>query len=260
MESYHKPTDNFENLDRATAYNYLHTVSEMASFGAMGEFLQNNSNQDGVYFPVTSGHLLLMSSRTAYFLAGLSFFTALFWLIYQMRIRKIRIRQLAAESGWLIGIISTMAAISFCVILLLMQTMKLASDSNNPVLLLCLIVIFGVGTLVIFISRMKKKTFIEALANLLPLQLLLIIVTTLFFKEISYLFTLPTFAVIGIAFFERNSIVRIIISTITGVGIMLLYVPVCWLIYVLFMLPITSLVIALSVIPISFISTFFGAK
>ena len=76
------------------------------------------------------------------------------------------------------------------------------------------------------------KTLTEALADLLPLQLVLIIITTLFLKEISYIFTLPTLAALGVAMFEQNNMSRLIISTIAAFGIMLLYVPVCWLIYI----------------------------
>ncbi len=187
-------------------------------------------------------------------------FFALLWLIKLIRIGKVKIHQLVVESIWLIGIMSVMALVSFVIIILLKQTMHLNSESNNLVVLLCLILVFSTGTFALCILRMRTKSVAQTVAALLPLQLLLIIVTTLFFKEISYLFTLPTLAALGIVIFNQNNIGRMIISTIFGIGILLLYIPVCWLIFVLFMLPITPLVVALSVIPISFIAAFFGAQ
>ena len=260
VENYHKPSDSFENLDRGTAYNFLQTALEMAQFSAQEKFQQSSSNQDGVYFPLSSGHLLLMGSSAIYLLSGFTLLATLFWLINRIRIGQVRIRQLAVESGWLLGVMSVMALISFCIVTLLMQIMKLESESNDLVVLLCLSLIFSAGTFAICILRMRRKSLTAALAGLLPLQLLLIIVTTLFLKEISYIFTLPTLAAVGVGIFEQNNIGRLITSTIFGVGIMLLYVPVCWLIYILFMLPLTPVVIALSVIPISFIAAFFGTE
>ncbi len=260
VETYHKLSDSFANLNRSTAYNYLKTALEMVRFSGQEKFQQTGSNYDGVYFPLSSGMLLLMSNSTVYFLSGFAIFLALLWLINLIRIGKVKIRQLFVESVWLIGIMSVIALVSFGFIILLKQTMHLKNESNNLVVLLCLMLVFSTGTFALCILRMRKKSVAQTVAGLLPVQLLLIIVTTLFFKEISYLFTLPTLAALGIGIFNQNNIGRMIISTIFGIGILLLYIPVCWLIFVLFMLPITPLVVALSVIPISFIAAFFGAQ
>ena len=143
---------------------------------------------------------------------------------------------------------------------LVTQTMQLNKSTNNDPVFWCISLVISVVALAIFIFRMRKQSFTEALAGLLPLQLLLMIGTTVFFHAISYLFTLPTLAVLIVAILERNRMGRLIASTVLGVGILLLYVPVCWLIYVLLMLPVTPVVIALSVIPIAMITALFATE
>lgn len=127
-------------------------------------------------------------------------------------------------------------------------------------LFLCQTLVLAVCILVLSFFRMRKQSLTEALAGLLPLLLLLIIGTTVFFISISYLFTLPTLGLLLVAILERYNIGRLIVATVLGVGILLLYVPVCWLIYVAFMLPITPVVIALSILPISIIAAIFTTK
>ncbi|MCC3372376.1 hypothetical protein [Cohnella sp. REN36] len=100
----------------------------------------------------------------------------------------------------------------------------------------------------------------EALAGLLPFQLLLILGTTVFFHEASDLFALPTLAILIVAAMERFLFFRLAASVVLGVGLLLLYVPVCWLIYVMLLLPLTPVVIALNVVPLCFIAASLSAR
>lgn len=260
VESYGAMSDNYENFNPRTAYNYLKTVREMADYSAKEQFQGNSSEQDGVYFPFLPGHLVLMSNTVAYILSGFVVLAALLWLILQIRHGRVRISGIAISTGRLIETMAVMTLLSWCIVTLTTQIMHLSESSNTETLFLCQTLMLTVGTLAIFFFRMRKQSLTEALAGLLPLLLLLIIGTTVFFISISYLFTLSTLGLLLVAILEKYNIGRLIATTILGVGILLLYVPVCWLIYVAFMLPITPVVIALSVLPVSIIAAFFATK
>lgn len=260
IESYGAMSDNYENFNPRTAYNYLKTVREMADYSAKEQFQGNSSKQDGVYFPFLPGHLVLMSNTVAYILSGFVVLAALLWLILQIRHVRVRISRIAISTGQLIETMAVMTLLSWCIVTLTTQIMHLSESSNTETLFLCQALVLTVGTLTIFFLRMRKQSLTEALAGLLPLLLLLIIGTTVFFVSISYLFTLSTLALLLVAILEKYNIGRLIATTVLGVGILLLYVPVCWLIYVGFMLPITPVVIALSVLPVSIIAAFFATK
>lgn len=259
-ENYGAMSDNYENFNPRTAYNYLRTVREMADYSAKEQFQGNSSKQDGVYFPFFPGHLVLMSNTVAYILSGFVVLAALLWLILQIRHGRVRISGIAISTDRLIETMVVMTLLSWCIVSLATQIMHLGESSNTETFFLCQTLVLTVGTLAISFFRIRNQSLTEALAGLLPLLLLLIIGTTVFFISVSYLFTLPTLGLLLVAILERYNIARLIVATVLGVGILLLYVPVCWLIYVAFMLPITPMVIALSVLPISIIAAFFATK
>lgn len=260
VENYGAMSDNYENFNPGTAYNYLRTVREMADYSAKEQFQGNSSKQDGVYFPFMPGHLVLMSNAVAYILSGFVVLAAMLWLILQSRRGRVRFRGIAISTGQLIGTIAVMTLLSWCIASLATQIMHLGESSNTETLFLCQTLVLTIGTLGISFFRMRKQSLTEALAGLLPLLMLLIIGTTVFFISISYLFTLPTLGLLLVVILERYNVGRLIAATVLGVGILLLYVPVCWLIYVSFLLPITPVVTALSVLPISIIASFFSTK
>ncbi|HAG44175.1 MAG TPA: hypothetical protein DCL31_13690 [Clostridium sp.] len=260
VENYGAMSDNYENFNLRTAYNYLRTVREIADYSAKEQFQGNSSKQDGVYFPFLPGNLVLMSNTVAYILSGFVVLAALLWLILQIRHGRVRISGIAISTGRLIETMAVMTLLSWCIVTLTTQIMHFSESSNTETLFLCQTLVLTVGTLTIFFFRMRKQSLTEALAGLLPLLLLLFIGTTVFFVSISYLFTLSTLGLLLVAILEKYNIGRLIATTVIGVGILLLYVPVCWLIYVAFMLPITPVVIALSVLPVSIIAAFFATK
>lgn len=260
VENYGAMSDNYENFNPRTAYNYLRTVREMADYSAKEQFQGNSSKQDGVYFPFMPGHLVLMSNAVAYILSGFVVLAAMLWLILQNRRGRVRFRGIAISTGQLIGTIAVMTLLSWCIASLAAQIMHLGESSNTETIFLCQTLVITFGTLGLSFFRMRKQSLTEALAGLLPLLMLLIIGTTVFFISISYLFTLPTLGLLLVVILERYNIGRLIAATVLGVGILLLYVPVCWLIYVSFLLPITPVVTALSALPISIIAAFFSTK
>ncbi|MCQ6563306.1 M28 family metallopeptidase [Paenibacillus mendelii] len=260
VEHYHQPTDSFENLNRGTAYNFLQTVLEMADYGAQVQFQDSPSNRNSVFFTFLPGRLVLMSDFMAYFLSALAVLASLCWLIVQIRLGKVHLRQIVIGTGWLMGTTGAASLLSWGIVSLLTQMMQLGKTTNNDPVFLWTALASGLGALAVLIFRMRKQSLAEALAGLLSLQLLLVIGTTIFFYEISYLFTLPALGMLIVAILDRYPIARMIASTVLGAGIWLLYVPVCWLIYVLLMIPAIPVVVAVSVIPVSVLAAFFASQ
>lgn len=109
-------SDNYENFNSRTAYNYLRTVREMADYGSKEQFQGNSSKQDGVYFPFMPGHLVLMSNALTYILSGFVILAAMIWLILQSRHGRVRISGIAINTGWLIGTMAVMTLLSWCMV------------------------------------------------------------------------------------------------------------------------------------------------
>ncbi|MFD0716930.1 M20/M25/M40 family metallo-hydrolase [Paenibacillus sp. GCM10027626] len=258
VEHYHRSSDNFENLDRGTAYNFMQIAMEMSDYAGQMQFQDSGSNRDSVFFTLLPGYLVVMSDIMAYFLSVFVVLASLGWLMFQIRLGRIHLRQIVSGTGWLLGTMAAVSLLSWGVVSLFTQMMHLSDSTNNDRVFLSIAVAHGFGVLALWTFRMRKQTLAEAVAGLLPLQVLLIIGTTFLFYEISYLFTLSTLGMLIVAILDRYPIGRMIASAVLGMGILLLYVPLCWLVYVMLMMPVTPVVAALSVIPVSILAAFFA--
>ncbi|MBP3966465.1 M28 family peptidase [Paenibacillus lignilyticus] len=260
VEHYHRMTDNVENLDRGTAYNFLQTAMEMAEYAAGHEQIggAGSSTRDSVFFTFLPGHLVVMTDIVAYFIAASAVFASLFWLLMQLRQGRVQLRQILIGTGWFAGMIGGMGLLSWGLVLFATQMMGLSKRTNNDDVFLCLFVVLSLIIFAVMYFRMRSQSLAEALAGLLPIQLLLTIGTVLLFVELSYVFALSTLGMLIVALMDRHRIGRMVASSVLGFGILVLYVPVGWLIFVMFMMPITPLVIALSVLPFSILNAFFA--
>jgi hypothetical protein len=256
VENYHQPTDNYQNLDRGSAYHFLLTTQELSTYAAHTQF-QDKSKQDGVYFPFWPGNLVLMSKTVAYGLSGLAVFSAVAWIVLQIRRKKVQLKQIAVGTGWLLGTVATSGLLSWGVVSVLTSTMKLKETSNTETVFFALSIALAIGVLALFSWQMRKLTLSQAVAGLLPVILLLAVATTVLLPTASYLFVLPTLALLALTLLEQNTIAKFAASTVIGVGILLLFVPVCWILYLFFLLPASPVVMALGVIPIAMITALF---
>ncbi len=256
LENYHQPTDSYQNVDRSSAYQFLLTTQELSSYAAHSQ-IQGNAKQDGVYFPFWPGNIVLMSQFAAYCLAGLAVLSAVAWIVLQIRRGKVRLKQVVVGTSWQLGAIAVGGLLSEGIVLALTSALHLNASSNTETIFFALSLVFAVGALTLFGWRMRKSTLSEAVAGLLPVQLLLIILSTTFLYSASYLFVLPTLVILAVVLLERNTVTRLVASTIFGIVSLLLYVPVCWLLYVLFTLSAASLVIGLGIMPITMIAALF---
>ncbi|MDF2964126.1 MAG: hypothetical protein K0S39_5861, partial [Paenibacillus sp.] len=253
VESYHSELDSFENLDRGTAYHFLMTVLELADHAAQVPF-KVKRKQDSLFFPLLPGYLVIMSTVASYILSAAAAGFALWYMISQIHKGSIRLRTFIAGTGWLLGWMAGAAVLSWGIGSGVTRLLHLSESTNNDLVFLSILFAVGACALAAGIIRARKQSLHEALAGLLPLLLLLIAGSAFLFQDISYLFSLATLGIVVVALLDRYRLGRWIASAVVSTGIVFLYTPVCWLIYVLFMLPFTPIAVAISVIPISIAS------
>jgi len=92
VEHYHMPTDNYENLDRNTAWQYLQTTLALTDYAANHSLdgLREPS-QDAVYFPLLPGVLVLMTAWVSHIICAVSCVLTLIFGWIQIKQRRLKI-------------------------------------------------------------------------------------------------------------------------------------------------------------------------
>ena len=83
-EYYHTPYDNFENLNRNTAWHYLVTVMALADYAAVNDLaVLRQPSHEAIFFTFLPGNMLVMTVTMANILTGLAFAAAIGFLVYK---------------------------------------------------------------------------------------------------------------------------------------------------------------------------------
>jgi hypothetical protein len=88
---YHTPTDNFENLNRDTAWHFLTTAMGLADYAADNPLNMPEQSNQAVFFPLLPGLMVVMTHGTAYFLSIFACILALASLIFLHRKKQLTI-------------------------------------------------------------------------------------------------------------------------------------------------------------------------
>jgi len=86
-EHYHTPTDNYENLNRNTAWHYLITIMAMADYAAANPIAGIGApSSDAIFFPFLPGmNMIVLTTTVANILTGLAFAVAIAFLVYRFK-------------------------------------------------------------------------------------------------------------------------------------------------------------------------------
>jgi len=85
-EHYHTMTDNFENLNRNTAWHYLTTTMALADYAANNSLAAlREPSRDAIFFPFLPGNMVVLTMTTANILMVLAFVVAVAFLIYKFK-------------------------------------------------------------------------------------------------------------------------------------------------------------------------------
>ncbi len=265
VENYSSATDDLDHLDRGTAYHFLLNAFELSDYAAGASLKDSESRQDGVYFTLLPGLLVLMNGASARILTGAAVLAALAWLIWQLRRGNIRPLRILSAAGVQLLVIAASALMSLGAVALADAAgfIKLLDDEMQfsiPVFMSIAAVICVVA-FAVFVLYMRKRSFTETLAGVMPLLMLFAAVTAIFFNAVSYLMTLPLLGLTIAALLEKKYAAKTIVSAVVGIGILLMYVPLCWLLFITLGLNIMPLIMALAAIPVTLIAALFrGGK
>jgi hypothetical protein len=92
VKNYHEPTDNFENMNKATAWHQLNIVSAIANYAANNSFDEiENAPSDAIYFPFFPGVMILMNSFVSHLLCAIICIITLIFIFVQVRNKSINI-------------------------------------------------------------------------------------------------------------------------------------------------------------------------
>ncbi|MDR1669365.1 MAG: M20/M25/M40 family metallo-hydrolase [Oscillospiraceae bacterium] len=92
VETYHMPSDTYENLNRDTAWQYLQTTLALSDYAARSTVSGLNDNpREGVYFPFLPGVLILISAFWSYMLGLLACGAALAYIVFEIRGKRLKI-------------------------------------------------------------------------------------------------------------------------------------------------------------------------
>ena len=110
-EHYHTMTDNFENLNRNTAWHYLVTTMALADYAAANDLaVLRQPSHEAIFFTFLPGNMIVMTTTTANVLTGLAFATALGFLVFKF-ITKL-------PKSWFITIFVALTAIATALVII----------------------------------------------------------------------------------------------------------------------------------------------
>jgi len=84
-EHYHMPTDNYENLNKNSAYHYLITATATSDMAANIDLTQLDADGDGFYFSFVPGRLFVMTMAAARVAASVLLVLAVAWIVWTLK-------------------------------------------------------------------------------------------------------------------------------------------------------------------------------
>lgn len=155
-EYYHTPYDNFENLNRNTAYHYLITTMALANYAAGNCLLGlREPSHDAIFFPLLPGRMIVLTMTAAHILMGMAFAVSAGFLVYKFKTKL--------PKSWFITallIVMTIATIAIAIFinmlsyLLWVPLLAVAVSAflkKWPILYKCAITVSGAITLLLWV-------------------------------------------------------------------------------------------------------------
>ncbi|WP_066718561.1 M20/M25/M40 family metallo-hydrolase [Clostridium sp. Marseille-P299] len=243
-ENYHTAMDNFENLDRDTAYMFYKTTKELATYLSNADLNNFESSENAVYFPMLKGNIVIVS-QTLTVVGNIFLLISTLGLFIYLFLKK-RVSYVKTMFSLFGTIVSICAGVGFVWLL-----NKLANSSNlfgeltsenvfqiratmNLVLMICIILFVSLW---MWFSNRWQGTIGSRSLGTLPVLWLLTAVTTIYFPSITYLFSIPLFLqLVFIIYYEwykgrYKTTIGIIMLSVSAIVIMILLTPITLVVY-----------------------------
>ncbi|MHC1786022.1 MAG: M20/M25/M40 family metallo-hydrolase [Christensenellales bacterium] len=254
-EVYHTAQDNYEGFSRQSANHYLQQVTGLALYAAGSRTLQLAAREDGVFFPFLPGRLVVMGQGTANLLAYAAAALFLALTVLLLARGKAKAGTLLAAAGLQLGLILLAGGISFLVVKLVLGLNYLSSYYDilsfgpaQPIFYALTAVLSALGALVFFRVFRKTGSSVSVALGVLLLPALLALATTFLFPSASYLFSL---SVLGglLALLLGRLIPLGIPAGLFNLGTLLLFLPLCVLVFIALSFSLAYAAVALWMLP-----------
>ncbi len=237
-EVYHTKDDNYGGFSRDSAYHYLQSVTGLVKYAASAQTFDLQAQEDGVFFPLLPGIMPVMGQGTAnviaYAAAALFLAVTLFLLIGG----RAKLGTLLAAAGLQVLAMALAGGISYLVVKLVLNANQLSDyyqvlsfKPAQPVFYAMLAALSLLSALVFFLVFRKASSPVSAALGVLLIPAALALVTTFIFPSANYLFSLTVLA--GLLAIGLNRVIPLGIPAAAFIfGTLLLFVPLCALVFI----------------------------
>lgn len=237
-EVYHTKDDNYENFSRDSAWHYLQSVSALVLTAAASTELDLQAQEDGVFFPLLQGNLPVMRQGTADLLAYASAALFVALTIYMLIRGKARLGTLLAAAGLQVLLMAMAGGLGYLVVRLVLDANQLSNYYDvlsfkpaQPIFYAMLAAFSLFGALIFRFAFRKAAAAVSVALGVLLMPSALALVTTFAFPSANYLFSLSVLAgLLAIAF--KKLIPLGIPAAAFIFGLLLLFVPLCALVFI----------------------------
>lgn len=258
---YHTAEDNYEGFNRDSAAHYLETATDLVRYMATADLSDVTANEDAVFFPLTKGNQVVLSTTAAKILGYVSLALAVLAMVLLFIRKQATVGGLFAELGVQLATLLVPTAVAFGVIRLVASANGLQSANDflrfAPAMgIFCALLAFAVVVSLaahLWLMKRQRKP-LSMIAGLLPLLMLLTLCTLLLFPAASYLFFLPLLMVSLTALIVMwSQKIRLLVGplcyAVCVFFTLLLFAPIVYLVYVALSLSTAFAAVGLAMIP-----------
>jgi hypothetical protein len=191
-DSYHMPTDSYENLSRKSAYQYLKTTTELGQYFKNADFSNIDSNEDAMSFSFFRGKTIVLSDNLMK-VFGISISIVFISLLVVLIVKKIvPLKEFCIS----LGLYLLTLPIAYRLMSLMARKLDryLKSHSELLPLIFNCVISFALMTIFIFIAKkffkVKNDSFKSAFMFVFAL---LSGVSAVIMNSASYFFSIPLF-------------------------------------------------------------------
>lgn len=237
-EVYHTKSDNYEGFSRDSAYHYLQSVTGLVKYAATTETLDLQAQEDGVFFPLLPGNMPVMRQGTANILAYAAAALFLAFTFYLLVKGKAKLVTLLAATGLQVLMMALAGGISFLTVKLVLDANQLSNYYDvlsfkpaQPIFYAMLAALSVLCAFIFFLAFRKAASPVSVTLGVLLIPAALALVTTFIFPSANYLFSLSVLA--GLLAIALKKIIPLgIPAALFTFGTLLLFVPLCALVFI----------------------------
>ncbi|MGD0537782.1 MAG: M20/M25/M40 family metallo-hydrolase [Verrucomicrobiota bacterium] len=196
LEAYHRPEDNWQNLDRRSLAHYGSYATTLAGRLAQADLDSLRSSQDGIFFPLVRGILVVYPASWAFPLAAGTCVVYGVVMILGLARRRVRIGHVLLGIACALGVPVVMALIASLGLKVLRALFNHVADTSTLVLVSHTFTMLSLALTVLGVLALKSRLSRrlganEMLAGALVVWLVLAVITALWLRGLSYFFLWP---------------------------------------------------------------------